>query len=79
MQKLNKVVRSAIANVLTITAVSMLLTTQVALAAAPEMEKCYGITKAGMNDCATSGHSCAGSATQDKQPDAFIFFAKRYL
>lgn len=41
-----------------------------------ETEKCYGIVKAGMNDCATSTQSCAGSATQDKQFDAFILLPK---
>ena len=30
-------------------------------------EKCYGIAKAGSNDCAsaTGSHSCAGTATKD--------------
>ena len=27
-----------------------------------EMEKCYGIAKAGKNDCAGSAHACAGQA-----------------
>ena len=40
------------------------------------MEKCYGISKAGMNDCQTATASCAGSATKDKQADAFIFLPK---
>jgi uncharacterized membrane protein len=39
-------------------------------------EKCYGVVKAGMNDCATAKASCGGSATQDNQPDAFIFVPK---
>lgn len=39
-------------------------------------EKCYGIVKAGMNDCATAKESCAGSATKDNQKDAFIFLPK---
>lgn len=39
---------------------------------AAEMEKCYGITKAGMNDCKTANGSCAGSAKMDHQKDAFI-------
>ncbi len=39
-------------------------------------EKCYGIVKAGMNDCSTSKSSCAGSATKDKQGDAFVFVPK---
>jgi uncharacterized membrane protein len=25
-------------------------------------EKCYGIAKAGKNDCASNGHSCAGQS-----------------
>lgn len=36
------------------------------------MEKCYGITKAGMNDCKTADGSCAGSAKMDHQKDAFV-------
>jgi len=36
---------------------------------APAMEKCYGIAKAGKNDCASkaAGNSCAGQATKDGQ------------
>jgi len=26
------------------------------------MEKCYGVAKAGMNDCSTAGHHCAGES-----------------
>lgn len=49
-----------------------------ALAATPQkdMEKCYGISKAGMNDCQTANGSCAGSAVKDHQRDAFIFLPK---
>ncbi len=28
-------------------------------------EKCYGVAKAGKNDCATNSHSCAGQAKKD--------------
>lgn len=31
----------------------------------PDMEKCYGVVKAGQNDCAAMGHSCAGKAAKD--------------
>ncbi len=34
-------------------------------ASAQEMEKCYGISMAGENDCAAAGHSCAGHSTAD--------------
>lgn len=29
------------------------------------MEKCYGIAKAGMNDCGNANHQCAGEAKID--------------
>ena len=43
---------------------------------AAEMEKCYGITKAGHNDCQTANGSCAGTAKRDHQKDAFIAVPK---
>jgi uncharacterized membrane protein len=36
-------------------------------------EKCYGIAKAGSNDCQTATHSCAGTATADAQGDSWIY------
>lgn len=44
----------------------------------PEMEKCFGIAKAGKNDCATkkSAHSCAGQATKDRDPNDFVAVPK---
>ncbi len=36
------------------------------------MEKCYGISKAGQNDCsAGAGTSCAGTSTRDWQGNAW--------
>ena len=35
----------------------------VANASAADNEKCYGIAKAGKNDCQTATHSCAGTST----------------
>ena len=37
-----------------------------------EMEKCYGIAKAGKNDCKTAKHSCAGKSTMDNASDEFV-------
>lgn len=37
-------------------------------AAAAGKEKCYGVAKAGKNDCAAASHSCAGQATKDNAP-----------
>jgi len=36
-------------------------------------EKCYGIAKAGLNDCQTATHSCAGTSTADAQGDSWIY------
>ncbi|MDX1528617.1 MAG: DUF2282 domain-containing protein [Gammaproteobacteria bacterium] len=36
-------------------------------------EKCYGVAKAGSNDCETMNSSCAGTARRDRQPDAWVY------
>lgn len=43
---------------------------------AAEMEKCYGVSKAGHNDCQTATSSCAGTSKMDNQKDAFIAVPK---
>jgi uncharacterized membrane protein len=40
---------------------------------AGDFEKCYGVVKAGLNDCQTSMHSCAGTSTADNQGDSWIY------
>jgi len=40
-------------------------------------EKCYGIAKAGANDCGTAKHACAGlGAKTDKDPGEWKYVAK---
>lgn len=40
----------------------------------PKMEKCYGVAKAGKNDCAAGpGTSCAGTSTRDYQGNAWKY------
>lgn len=39
----------------------------------PAMEKCYGIVKKGMNECAGNDHSCQGLSTKDSDPNEWIF------
>jgi uncharacterized membrane protein len=43
-----------------------------------EMEKCYGVAKAGMNDCAgsKSAHACAGQAVKNNDPMDFVALPK---
>ncbi len=45
-----------------------------ASAAKAKTEKCYGIAKAGMNDCGgkKSDHACAGHAAKDSDPHDFL-------
>lgn len=48
-----------------------------AVAQSGAMEKCYGVAKAGENDCAAGpGTSCAGTSTRDYQGDAWKLVAK---
>ena len=47
-------------------------------AAAQEKEKCYGIAKAGQNDCANASgtHSCAGQSKVDMDKGEWKYVAK---
>lgn len=41
-------------------------------AAAKQTERCYGIAKAGKNDCATATNACAGAVKKDNDPNAWV-------
>jgi uncharacterized membrane protein len=42
-----------------------------------EQEKCYGVAKAGQNDCATAKHACAGlGAKTDRDPNEWKYVDK---
>lgn len=48
-----------------------------ALADKPNMEKCFGIAKAGKNDCGRPGvHSCQGQGTTDNDKGEWIYVPK---
>lgn len=45
--------------------------------AQPGKDKCYGISKAGKNDCAAgAGTSCAGTSVRDYQGNAWKYVAR---
>ena len=44
--------------------------------AADDKEKCYGVAKAGKNDCGSTAHSCAGQAKEDGAADEWVFVPK---
>lgn len=42
-------------------------------------EKCYGVAKAGKNDCASTGNnSCGGTSKRDGDKKAWIFVPEGY-
>ena len=57
-----------------IAAIGMVMTAETGQSAsASQTEQCYGIAKAGMNDCQTATHSCAGTSTKDKDKASWIY------
>lgn len=73
---MKRAIEGAIAGVLSLGVLSA--TAQAGPAEAPKFafEKCYGVVKAGKNDCQTSTHACAGTATSDGQGDAWVYLPK---
>ncbi len=67
------IVNSAIASAF---ALGLLATAATAVAADEQAEKCYGIVKAGKNDCQTTAHACAGQAGKDGQGDSWVYVPK---
>ena len=39
-------------------------------------DKCFGIAKAGQNDCAAGKHACAGQSTVDNDPVSWKYVAR---
>jgi uncharacterized membrane protein len=67
------IVSSALAS-----ALALGLVNSAAAADVAAKEKCYGIAKAGQNDCAnlTGSHSCAGQTKADMNPDDWRYVTK---
>lgn len=74
MRNLNSMLTSAITGIL---AAGVLTVGGDALAAEKtKPEKCFGVVKAGKNDCQTAKSACAGTAAKDGQKDAWIYVPK---
>ena len=69
MNKSKMIAHTALASLF---AVTVMTASQPVEAGKKKMEKCYGIVKAGQNDCQTSNSACAGTAEVDSKPTAFI-------
>jgi len=70
MSKASTLTKSAVASMI---AMGVMAASSDALAGKPGFEKCQGIAKAGMNDCGTSKHSCAGQAAKDGDPEEWVY------
>ena len=68
------VIRAALAGMIALAAAG----TAIAQDKAGAKEKCFGISKAGQNDCANAAgtHSCAGQSKTDMAPDEWKYTAK---
>ena len=73
MKKSKLIAHTALASLF---AVTVMATSQPVEAGKKKMEKCYGVVKAGQNDCQTSNSACAGTAEVDSKPTAFIALPK---
>ena len=67
-------VNSALASVFALGLVA--IASQATAAEEKNAEKCYGVVKAGKNDCQTNAHACAGQASKDGQGDSWIYVPK---
>lgn len=47
-----------------------------ALSGEKAADKCYGVAKAGKNDCAANGHACAGQSKVDNDPSEWKHMPK---
>lgn len=72
---LHNALNAAVASVVALSALGASVT---AHAADEPKEKCYGVAKAGKNDCASANgsHSCAGQSKKDNDPNAWNYVAK---
>jgi uncharacterized membrane protein len=75
MSTRNALLRSALAGVLALALVPE-VHAQAQGQGKGEKEKCYGIAKAGQNDCGTAKHTCAGKSTKSNAPDEWKYVAK---
>ena len=74
---MNKTATKAIVASAITTALALAPLTGVQADSGDKSEKCYGVAKAGKNDCkAGPGTSCAGSSTVDAQGNAWMLVLK---
>lgn len=78
MNKRQALIAAALAGVCAVTATTASANPEMKGDAKADKEKCYGVAKAGQNDCASANgsHSCAGQAKMDKDANEWKYVAK---
>lgn len=71
MQTKKALITSAVGGLIALATVA--LNAQPAATPKFDAEKCYGVAKAGKNDCAANGHSCQAQAKQDGNGREWIY------
>ena len=71
--KNNLIVASALAAALSMPLIPSFAQGGPAMVPKFEHEKCYGVSKAGKNDCQTANSSCAGTSKASAQKDAWVY------
>jgi uncharacterized membrane protein len=69
MKDSKAIVSAAVAGLFALTT----LAASTAMAGDKKPEKCYGVVKAGKNDCQTSSHACAGQNKKDGEAQSWIY------
>jgi len=65
--------KTATITMASVLAIGLMAASGSALAAKEGFEKCQGVAKAKMNDCATKKHACAGTSKMDRQASDWIY------
>jgi uncharacterized membrane protein len=71
MNTRSRFLAAAVGSLFTMTAVQLAQAVDAA-----KGEKCYGVAKAGKNDCAATGHDCSTLSKTDGDPKEFLLVAK---
>ncbi|MCH9644841.1 MAG: DUF2282 domain-containing protein [Gammaproteobacteria bacterium] len=71
-----KLFKSVLIGVATTAAISVTAQSEAAKPTKLKIEKCYGISKKGQNECGNSKHNCAGKAKKDLDPTEWIYTLK---
>ncbi len=73
MNRKNAILAAAVGSLFALNAIGLAQAADDAMGA---KEKCYGVAKAGKNDCASNGHSCAAQSKKDADSKDWVHLPK---